>query len=551
MSNEDIGVQKMVELRSKIEALPMECSLADLLDLRAQECKDKVLAEFFHDDTKLTYFDLSEASKRLANSLVNIGVRKGTHVAICMENCSRFVIAWFAIARIGAIMVPVNFRFKAREMETVLLDSDAQFLFVDPNAQSVFEELDQIPALIAAGEIIAFEPSESSGFLRFDDLVENGDADFEPPERVRRSDLLAIQFTSGSTGRPKGCMLTHEYWLIVALVAGNQRSQGDTPDIKNVLVTYPLFYMQAQIEFLMALQNSGTAFVARTPSRRQFMDWVRKFSIHYCAMNPMVYNGLPLRPDDGDNDLKYIAAYFHRGDVLRALQDRFKTVGRDSFGMTEAGSVTNVPVNATHMLDSGTCGLASAFREVKVCNPNGKEVPTGEPGELCVAGKGIFLGYYKRPKENRESFHNGRWFRTGDLARMDENGYVFIIGRIKEIIKRSGENVSAMEVEQVLRACPGVREVAVVAVPDGARMEEIRAVVSLKDGFSEDKLDPNTLRMHCSKLLADFKVPRYFSYIDKFPRTGSQKIDKIQLVNNSVDLDCRNYDCETSKWCVL
>ena len=551
MSNEDIGVVKMARLRSKIMVLPMECCLTDLLDRRAQENTEKVLVEFFHDDTKLTYSDLSQASKRLANSLLRIGVRKGTHVAICMENCSRFVIAWFAIARIGAVMVPINFRFKAKEMETALLDSDAQFLFVDPSSQSVFEKLDQPPALLAAGGVIGFEPSESSGFLRFDDLVENSAADFEPPEPVKRSDLLAIQFTSGSTGRPKGCMLTHDYWLTLALVAGNQRSQGGTPDIKNVLVTYPLFYMQAQIEFLLALQNSGTAFVARAPSRRQFMDWVRKYSIHYCAMNPMVYNGLPPRPDDGDNDLKYIAAYYHRGDILRTLQDRFKAVGRDSFGMTEAGSVTNVPVEATHMLDSGTCGLASAFREVRVCDPDGNEVPIGESGELCVVGQGMFLGYYKRPKENRESFHDGRWFRTGDLARMDENGYVFIIGRIKEIIKRSGENISAMEVEQVLRACPGVREVAVVAVPNRARMEEVRAVISLKDGYSQNDITPETLRMHCTNLLTDFKVPRYFSYIDKFPRTGSEKIDKIQLVNKSADFNCKNFDCDTSKWCVL
>ena len=549
--SKDIGVMEMNSLRHRILALPMENSLTDLLDTRANEHGDTVLAEFFQDDTRLTYSALSEASKRLASSLERIGVRKGTHVAVCMENCYQFVIAWFAIARIGAVMVPVNFRFKAKEMKSTLVDSDSQFLFVDTQTQKVFEEIDQLPALLLEGGVISFEPDQSLGYHVFADLVANGDTKYTPPVHVRKTDLFAIQYTSGSTGQPKGCMLTHEYWLTIALVAGNQRSGSKCPDIKNVLVTYPLFYMQAQIEFLMALQNGGTAFVARSPSRRMFMDWVRRYSIHYCAMNPMVYNGLPLKSDDGDNDLKYIGAYYHRSDVLRALENRFKAVGRDSFGMTEAGSVSNVPVSATHMLDFGTCGLPSAFREVRICDPDGNEVSTGDPGELCIAGSGIFLGYYKRPKENRNSFHHGRWFRSGDLARVDENGYVYIIGRIKEMIKRNGENISALEIEQVLRTCSGLREVAVVAVPDPSRMEEVRAIVSLKDGQSKEGITPDVLRDHCAAQLEDFKIPRYFSYIDKFPRTGSQKIDKVRLVIDSSELNCQTYDHVTSDWCDL
>lgn len=548
---EDSGVVQMNELRRIIESFPMPDCLSDLLDLRAQEHGEAVLAEFFHDDTRLTYAGLSEASKRLASSLVKIGVRKGTHVGVFMSNCDRFVVAWFAIARIGAVMVPINFRFKARELDVALVDSDVQFLFVDTDSQQVLQELDPLPPLLADGAVIAIDPEETSGFFGFDDLVEAGAADFVPPVPVVQSDLLAIQFTSGSTGRPKGCMLTHCYWLTLALVASKQRAGQHSAEIKNVLVTYPLFYMQAQIEFLLALQNGGTAFIARRPSRRQFMDWVRRYSIHYCAMNPMVYNGLPVRPDDSENELKFIAAYFHRGEVLRTLQKRFNTVGRDAFGMTEAGAVANLPTAATHMLDAGTCGLPSAFREIRICDPDGNQVPVGEAGELCVAGRGMLLGYYKRPKENRESFHDGRWLRTGDRARVDENGYVYIVGRIKEMIKRSGENVAAMEVEQVLRAVPGVREVAVVAVPDDARMEEVRAVVSLKDGHSVDDITPGVLRSHCAKLLADFKVPRYYSYVEKFPRTGSEKIDKIRLVGEGAAFGCKTYDSETSQWCEL
>lgn len=547
----DPGVIEMRKIREVAEAMPLADSLAELLDSRAKDHPDQVLANFFHDDTQLTYGALAEHSKRLASGLLGLGVRKGTHVGIAMGNCSQFVVTWFSIARLGAIMVPVNNRYKPNELDRTLRDADVQFLLIDVETLPTFEAIERLPELLLDGAVIMAGAHDGKDYLDFDALIEAGDPEFEAPVPVNNTDLLSIQFTSGSTGRPKGCMQSHLYWLTLAATGTHQRSSGVGDQIKNVLVTYPLFYMQAQAEFMLALQNSGTAFVSRKPSLSKMMDWVRAYSIHYCAMNPMVYHGLPKRADDGENELRYIAAYYHKGDNLRDLETRFNALGRDTFGMTEIGSGTSVPASATHMLDGGTCGLPSAFREVSIRDEQGNLIESGKPGELCFAGQGIFWGYYKRPQANRDSFHHGRWLRTGDLAYTDENGYVFIIGRIKEMIKRSGENVSAMEVEQTLRQHPGIREVAVVSVPDKWRMEEVRAVVTLKDGASKEDVTPENLQRHCRKYLADFKVPRYFGYVDKFPRTGSKKIDKNLLIKDGQQFGCMDFDLQTNKWCVL
>jgi acyl-CoA synthetase (AMP-forming)/AMP-acid ligase II len=542
----DAGVVELEKIKREVESMQFAENLPALLDTKALEHPDRILADFFEAGVKLTYADLASQSKCFANSLARLGVRKGTHVAIVAPNSSAYLVSWFAIGRIGAVMIPVNHRYVSRELEFVLTDADAQFLIIDESCLPTFEEIAPCPPLLQDGEIIVIG-KEAKGCLSFDEVASQSSADFIPTQPVTQSDLLAIQFTSGSTGFPKGCMQSHMYWLLVGVAIDRLRRAADNQPSERVLITYPFFYMMAQMEFLLAIYTGGTAFIANKPSLTKFMTWVKTYRIHYCAMNPMVYRGLP--PDDGDhdNELRFIAAYYHTGDTLRELEARFNTVGRDSYGMTETGSGTIMPAAATHMLDSASCGLPSLFREFRILDEQGNELPPGENGELCMAGKGMFWGYYKRPKTNRESFH-GRWFRTGDLARVDENGYIYIVGRIKEMIKRSGENISAGEVEKIVREHPDIREVAAVAMPDPQRMEEVKIVVTLRNNKTKNEITPEVLRKHCEDRLAAFKVPRYIAYIEKFPRTGSAKIAKPELVNPKADLKCDTYDTVRAEW---
>jgi long-chain acyl-CoA synthetase/crotonobetaine/carnitine-CoA ligase len=546
----DAGLREAAGLRDAFLHVTFPASLAALLDVQAQRTPEAPAVAFFQDGVELTYRALAERSARLAHGLLAQGVRKGTHVGMMLPNCEAFVVTWFALSRIGAVAVPVNTAYTDRELCTVLCDADAQFLVIDSTLLPVYRSVSgDLPLIEARAVVVAGGTAGSHDLvhLDYDAVSRDGAATFQPPEPVTNSDLMSIQYTSGTTGQPKGCLQSHLYWLMLSGVGALQRRGPHALPNERVLVTYPLYYMMAQFELLMAMQVGGTAYVARRASLEQFTSWLKRFGIHYCAMNPMVYRGLRASADDALNELRFVAAYYHRGDALRELQTRFGVTGRDIWGMTETGVGTMVPVAATRMLDAGTCGLPSPFREVSIRDAEGRELPIGREGELCVRGPGMFWGYYKRPAANRDAFH-GDWFRTGDLARVDSLGYVYLVGRIKEMIKRNGENISAAEVEGVLREHPGVREAAVIAVEDPARGEEVKAYVSLREPFTRDTLPPSDLLVHCRTRLAAFKLPRYVAYVDDFPRLGSNKIDKQRLATGAEDRAASTFDVADGHW---
>jgi acyl-CoA synthetase (AMP-forming)/AMP-acid ligase II len=184
---------------------------------------------------------------------------------------------------------------------------------------------------------------------------------------------------------------------------------------------------------------------------------------------------------------------------------------------------------------------------LRIVNEIGQDVSLGETGELWVAGRSILLGYYKRPDANRENFR-GRWFRTGDLFRQDEDGYFYIVGRIKDMIRRSGENIAAREVEAVLNTLPEVQEAAVVPVPDPLRREEIKAYLLLKEGLDQQDLPPEKVIEHCREHLAAFKIPRFVAYVEDFPRTPSRKIQKQKILAEGADPRAYAWDREKGTW---
>ena len=529
-------------LREEVESLPLARSLGQFLDEAAAREPDKVFLHFFQQDEKYTYREISEQSDRLASSLCGLGVRKGAHVALMIPNGPAFIVSWFALAKIGAVMVPVNFSYTSSELAYVLSNSDSEFLVVEESLEAVFDGIPEATRTVADANVVVVGAAASPR-RSYSALVEAGSAPFRAPSAVEQTDLLSIQYTSGTTGLPKGCMQSHRFWLIASLVA----SRGHGMEVTNILVTFPLFYLDPQLQVLTALHGGGTAFIARQHSLKAFVGWIKEFKIHLATITPPVYHAIAARPDDAENDLRFIAAFYHKEDTHQALEERFGAVARDAFGMTEVGVATFTPTSATHMVGSGTCGLAAPFREVRVCDEEGKEMPWGETGELCIAGDGILWGYYRRPEANANSFR-GRWFRTGDLAQMDADGYVWIVGRMKDMIKRSGENIAAVEVEGALAEHPDILEAAVVSVPDKLRKEEVKAYLILQPGKTADDLSPDQVAIHCESRLARFKIPRFIAYVDEFPRTPSNKVAKSKLVDAADDLRVDAYDRLDEVW---
>jgi acyl-CoA synthetase (AMP-forming)/AMP-acid ligase II len=276
------------------------------------------------------------------------------------------------------------------------------------------------------------------------------------------------------------------------------------------------------------------------------MDWVRRYQIHFCIFPELVYRQ-PARDDDARTALRRVATYGHTKAIHGDLERRFKVVAREGFGMTEVGSAMSMPYEATHMVGSGACGLPSAFRECRIVDQEGGEIPPGTVGELVVRGPGVTKGYYKKPEANCSAFF-GDWFRTGDLFVQDERGYYTIVGRLKDMIRRSGENIAAREVEAALVAIEGVEDAAAVGVPDETRGEEVKAYVVLKPGRTQATLGPARILAELSKVLAPFKLPRYLEYVATLPKTPSEKIKKDALKAQKPDLRTDSWDDVEKRW---
>lgn len=521
----------------QIESERLPDTIYDVLADAAADIPDQLALHFFDTGEKLTYCELLDAVNRLASGLSRFGVRKGHHVGVMLNNLPSFPIAWLALGRLGAVVIPINIRYTAPEVGYVLNDGDAEFLIIDHNYAALLEEIESLPPALTADRI-AVQGGEDS----FNDLLELGDANFIPSERAGPEDLMNIQYTSGTTGFPKGCMLRHRYWVATATVAARR----DGVVYKNILAHQPYFYMDPQWMTLMAFLQRGTLFIANRPSASRFMDWVRSHRIHFCIFPEVVYRQPP-NPKDGDNDLRRAAIYGVRKSVHADLQQRFNVQAREAFGMTEIGSTLFVPLEAVEMVGSGSCGVPVAFRECRVVDDDGKDVVVGDIGELVVKGPTILLGYYNKPEATAESFF-GDWFRTGDLFRQDENGFLYIVGRKKDMIRRSSENIAAREVEAALMLMPEIDEAGVVPVPDEERGEEVKAYVVLADGYKQEDASPERIIAHAREHLAVFKVPRYVEYRTDFPRTPSLKLKKGELIAEKEDLRAGSWDAVEEVW---
>ncbi|MFO0996829.1 MAG: class I adenylate-forming enzyme family protein [Alphaproteobacteria bacterium] len=524
--------------RVEQEALPR--NVGTLLGEAAARHGEKPLLVFFDDRATYSYREIDRDATRLAHGMSKLGVEHGSHVGIMVYTQQHYPITWMANARLGAVTVPINYNYTPRELLYMLEDSEADYLVIHKELLPIFEGMERQP--VPRERVIVV--NGASGYpVRWEDVLESGSDGFTPPVEPGQLDLMNIQYTSGTTGMPKGAMHTQRYWLTFGKVGAAQFQNR----IKNQLIAQPFYYVDAQWLFLMTIYQGATAYVAKKQSASRFFGWVKDFKINYCNF-PEVVSKQPERPDDADNDLIVISCYSHRLENYRWYEKRYGCLARQGFSMTELGCALYVPMEADAMTGTGTVGTPVAFREAMVADPEGHEVKRGELGELCVRGHGILLGYYKKPEASAKAFHPGGWFRTGDLARHDPDGWFYYLGRMKDMVKRSGENVSATEVEGVLRGVEDVLEAAVLPVPDDLRGEEVKAYLLLSPDKTAKDVPPEVVIAHCEKNLARFKIPRYLEYVTEFPRTPSLKIKKSALIAAKLDLRVGSYDRVDKIW---
>lgn len=506
---------------SGIEALELPKNIGELVDGAVKAYGEQIAIRAFEDDQALSFDALGEQVFRLAHGLHKIGVRKGSHVAVLMTNRIEYPVAWLAIASLGAVMVPTITRLTSNELDFLFNDADVEYVVLEDAFLPLIENMTMQPPAMVSKNVVVL--GESGSYSSYTGLQEQGDPQFRTPEAVSNEDLVNIQYTSGTTGLPKGCMQSQEFWLVIAC----SLAELDT-DIKAPLADHPFFYIDPQWMLLFVLKTGGTLYLAKNLSTSRYLDWVSEHPIDFSYFPKPLLN-LPEDPREKQHKLKRFTTASMNQTIIKKGESRLGVPIRQNYGMTEIGACLMVPDDVPDEGILDTCGIPAPFRELRIIDEDGNDVKDGERGELIVKGKGIFRGYYNRPEANEESFI-GDWFRTGDLFVKTQEGYYKIVGRIKEMIRRSSENISALEVEQAIMEFEPVAEAAAIAVPDDYRGEEVKVFVRLKDGYKPESATPEMITSHCQPLLAQFKLPRYIHYVSEFSYTPSEKIEKTKLI---------------------
>lgn len=525
----------------EIEALEFPANFRELLDNAAEQYGENKALQLIDSDQALSFVELRERVRRLASSLYDVGVRKGTRVALFLPNCLEFPLSWLALANLGAVMVPTNTAYTGNELDYLYNDADVTYLIVHGTYLAAFESMQKRPANLTDDHVSVVGSADTMPYGSFAALIADGDAEFQSPEPVSGDDLLNIQYTSGTTGFPKGCMQHQRYWIVAGCTVAAM-----SPDITSLISDHPYFYMDPQWQLVWCLRGGVTANIAPRMSSSKFWQRVSDYGIDWAWFPAPILN---LPEVEGENE--HTIKRFHAGAISRAAamraERRYGVSVRSAYGMTEIGAGTMIPEELPGDDKLNTVGLRAPFRELRIVDEAGDDVADGSPGELIVRGDGVFLGYYNKPEANENSFY-GDWFRTGDMFVRDEDGYYRIVGRFKDMIRRSSENISAMEVEHVIREAPEIAEAAAVPVPDDYRGEEVKVYVKLNKGVTQDDYPPQRIVQHCASRLAEFKIPRYFAYVDGFPYTPSDKVAKHRMTDGVDDLRTDSYDRIDDKW---
>jgi fatty-acyl-CoA synthase len=516
------------------------------LDRTVARVPDRDALVSIHQGIRLTYAQFLAAVEEVARGLLALGVEPGERVGIWSPNNAEWVTLQYATAKVGAILVNVNPAYRTSELAYALGQSGVSTLVLAPRFRQAdyLDMLDQVAdQLPALGQRVVLGPDTPPGAMGWDDLREAGAG--VPDDRLREREALLqfddpinIQYTSGTTGFPKGATLSHHNILNNGLFIGEgcRYTEAD-----RVAIPVPLYHCFGMVLGNLACTTHGAAMVypaeAFEPEATLAAVQAERCTSLYGV--PTMFIAELEHPRFAEFDLTSLRTGIMAGspcpvEVMKKVQaDLHMDQVTICYGMTETSPVsfqtgTDDPVDKR----VATVGRVHPHVEVKITDPdNGQIVPRGTPGELCTRGYVVMLGYWDNQEATGEAIDRAGWMHTGDLATLDADGYANVVGRIKDLVIRGGENVYPREVEEFLYQHPAVSDVQVVGVPDERYGEELCAWVRLREGQA---VDGEELRAWCRGKIATFKIPRYWRFVDAFPMTVTGKVQKFKMRETSV-----------------
>jgi len=480
-------------------------------------------------DIKLSYYDLEREARRFAHLMTSYGVGKGDRVAIFAYNSHYYPISLLGLAKIGAIQVPLNYMLNAEEIAYIVNHSGSRVFIVE----------DALYPVIAQQQG-AFETVERWGFIPLgDSMVPQGFFDLveemkrmphhEPQVEVSAEDIVQIPYTSGTESKPKGAMLSHRA-LMSQYHSCIFDGRYDTYDVS--LHALPLFHCAQLHCFLMPyLYIGATNVIMHKADPLEMIRNIERYQITHMFAPPTVWIGILNHPEFKNHNLRCLrkAAYgasIMPVEIIKQLCVAFRGLELwNYYGQTEMGPVATILKPEDQLLKPGSAGKPVLNVETRIMDDEGRFVPQGEVGEIVHRSGHVMSGYLNDPEKTAEAFAYG-WFHSGDLGRFDEDGYLYVVDRKKDMIKTGGENVASREVEEVLYQIDAVEEAAVIGLPDPKWIELVTAVIVPKKGSSLTEKD---VVAHCKERLAGFKCPKRVLFLDKLPKNPSGKILKREL----------------------
>ncbi len=478
------------------------------------------------EDQPFTYEEVNRRANQLCHLLLESGVRKGDRIAVLLYNCHQYIEIFFGLSKIGAILVPLNWRLAPPELEFILQDSGSRMLIFEAEFGEIVSTL-RNHLDMSNGSCFSIRGPCPDWAMDYERALRENPF-HEPPrtESIGGEDPHVIMYTSGTTGIPKGAVLSQRKTLFNVLNADivyNLTSK----DI--MMVTRPMFHSGGLlVEAAPVLYKGGTLVIRKRFRPNEILETIEKYRVTILELAATVYQFILQQCDLNRYDLSSVRCFFTGGEriplaLLREYERRGIVISQ-IFGQTEASTITFLSYEKAAK-KIGSVGLPVFHGEVRVVDKNGKEVPPGEVGEIIVRGPTLMSGYWNRPDLTAETIRDG-WLYTGDLARKDEEGYFYIVDRERDMYISGGENVYPAEIEKVLLNHPNILDAAVVGVPDEKWGEVGKAYIVLKPG--ESMSEEEVFRFLQGKV-GKYKIPKYLQFVEELPKTASGKIQKFLL----------------------
>jgi fatty-acyl-CoA synthase len=467
-----------------------------------------------------TFSQLNDRANRLANAMTAMGVGRGDRVAVLAFNEAEYFDLLFGLGKIGAIMVPINYRLAGPEVQYIISDSSPKVFIFSPEFTDL---VDSIRCEISVEAMIGIMDNPPEWAKSYESLISAASTD-EPELVGENDDTLTILYTSGTTGRPKGAELTHAYYFW-----SNVNIRCTVPDFTDsILIALPLFHIGALAGPPLCVHGGARSVLLRTFDPQRFLELIQEEKISAFGSVPALLMFLKVVPDFEKYDwssVKVILVY--AAPVPVTLLNEYEAAGiqvRQLYGMTECNTGTVLDGEYAHE-KAGSCGRPFMHTEIRLVDMEGNEVPVGETGEILMRAPNVMKSYWNRPEDTAATIVDS-WLHSGDMARMDEDGFYYIMDRKKDMIISGGENIYPAEIEDRLLAHPAIADVGVIGYPDNKWGEAIRAVVVLREGES---LTEEELIQWCQGKIGRYKIPKSIVFADSLPRTPTGKILKRVL----------------------